>query len=68
VVRPVINEIKAIRVAQPDRVIAIIIPEVVETSWFSLPLHNQRAGLLKAALLFSGEKNVISVPWYPDGI
>jgi amino acid transporter len=69
-IRPVIGEVKAIRLAQPDRVIAVIIPEVVEMNWFTWPLHNQRAGMLKTALLFSGEKNVvvINVPWYPDEI
>jgi hypothetical protein len=65
-IRPVLAEIKKIRKEQPDRVIAVIIPEVVEPNWFLWPLHNQRAGMLKTSLLFSGEQNVvvINVPWY----
>jgi amino acid transporter len=67
-VKPILAEVKSIRAAQPERVVAVIIPELVESDWFSWPLHNQRAGLLKTALLFSGEKNVvvINVPWYHD--
>jgi hypothetical protein len=69
-IRPVIAEVKQIRGKEPNRTVAVIIPEIVETNWFSWPLHNQRAGLLKTALLFSGERNVvvISVPWYPEEI
>ncbi len=69
-IRPVMAEVQAIRAAQPNRVIAVIIPEVVESSWFAWPLHNQRAGMLKTVLLFSGERNVIviNVPWYPGDI
>jgi amino acid transporter len=67
-VRPVIEEVKRIRGEEPQRAIAVIVPELVESSWFTWPLHNQRAGLLKTALLLSGLKNVIviNVPWYLD--
>ena len=66
-IRPVVNEIAKIREKEPDRVIAVVISEIVESNWFHWSLHNQRAGLLKTVLLFSGLQNVvvINVPWYP---
>lgn len=50
----------------PERRIAVIIPELVETQWYQYPLHNQRATALKAALLLRGGDRivVINVPWY----
>jgi amino acid transporter len=50
----------------PDRQIAVIIPELVENRWYQYLLHNQRATMLKAALLFRGHQRVvvINVPWY----
>ena len=58
-----INQLKA---EYPDRQIAVIIPELVESRWYEYLLHNQRATALKAALLFRGGRRVvvINVPWY----
>jgi len=52
----------------PDRVIAVVIPELVEKRWYNYFLHNQRAAVLKAMLYFLGSKNIIvvNVPWYVD--
>ena len=49
-----------------DRVIAVVIPELVEKRWYHYVLHNQRAAVLKAMLYFLGSKNIIvvNVPWY----
>ena len=51
---------------QPDRQVAVVIPELVERRWYNYVLHNQRAAVLKAMLYFLGNKNVIvvNVPWY----
>ena len=50
----------------PDRLIAVIIPELVETRWWDWLLHNHRATALKANLLLLGDPRivVINVPWY----
>ncbi len=50
----------------PDRMIAVIIPELIEARWYQYLLHNQRATGLKAALLLRGDSRVvvINVPWY----
>lgn len=52
----------------PDRQVAVVIPELIEKRWYNYILHNQRAAALKAMLYFLGNKNiiVINVPWYVD--
>ena len=49
-----------------NRQIAVIVPELVEHRPFHYWLHNQRATLLKAALLFRNDRRivVVNVPWY----
>jgi hypothetical protein len=51
---------------QPDRQIAIVIPEIVQDRWYNYALHNQRATALKALLYFLGNRQimVVNVPWY----
>jgi amino acid transporter len=50
----------------PDGIVAVVIPELVESRWYHYLLHNQRASLLKALLLVKGNERVvvINVPWY----
>ena len=63
---PLMDFITELKAAYPDRTIAVIIPELVETQWYEYLLHNQRATGLKAALLLRGGERVtvINVPWY----
>ncbi|HTQ11745.1 MAG TPA: APC family permease [Fimbriimonadaceae bacterium] len=63
---PLLNLIRDLEDQHPDRQIAVIIPELVETKWWQHFLHNQQAAGLKAALLFRGDRRivVINVPWY----
>jgi Amino acid permease len=55
--------------ANPERDLAVIVPELVSTRWYHYLLHNQTAALIKAYLLFSGFRRVvvINVPWYLSG-
>jgi hypothetical protein len=50
----------------PERIIAVIIPELVEPHWYHYLLHNQRAAWLKADLFLRGDRRVvvINIPWY----
>ena len=52
--------------SDPGRQIAIVIPNLVENKWYHYFLHNQRAVLLRAALLLRADRNVVvvNVPWY----
>ena len=63
---PLLAYIDGLKLEHPDRLIAVIVPELVESRWYEYLLHNQRATGLKAALLFRGDRRVvvISVPWY----
>ncbi len=48
------------------RLIAVIIPELVETHWCEYLLHNHLATWLKADLMLQEEQRivVINLPWY----
>jgi amino acid transporter len=63
---PLLDYITTLKEEHPDRQIAVIIPELVESRWYQYPLHNQRATGLKAALLLRGDQRVvvINIPWY----
>jgi amino acid transporter len=66
VINPIVDYALELAKKNPDRQIAVIIPEFVEKHWLSYTLHNQRATWLKAALLLKGNDRivVINVPWY----
>ncbi|HTZ74382.1 MAG TPA: APC family permease [Candidatus Aquilonibacter sp.] len=68
VLKPILDYVNEIKTAHPHRQIAIIVPELVEKHWYHYPLHNQRAELLKAFLLYYGCQQIvlINVPWYID--
>jgi len=50
----------------PDREIAVMVPEMVERRWYYQALHNQRGNLLKGLLYLKGSERimVINAPWY----
>jgi len=66
VINPILDYILEIEEKNPDREIAVLVPELVVQRWYHYFLHNQRAALLKALLLLKGNQRiiVIDVPWY----
>jgi len=66
IIKPILDYVMEVETDNPDRQIAVIVPELVERHWYHYPLHNQRAELLKALLLVKGSRNIvlINVPWY----
>ncbi len=66
VITPLVDYVLSISDSHPDRVVVVIVPELVEKRWYHYPLHNQRAQALKALLLVRGNQRVITmnVPWY----
>jgi len=66
VITPIVEYVLKTERASPGRNIAVIVPELVERHWYHYPLHNQRAQLLKAFILFKGDRRIIliNVPWY----
>ncbi len=65
-VRPLVEYVNRLKDGHPSRLIAVIIPELVETHWYQYLLHNHRAMWLKADLLLEEDQRVvvINVPWY----
>jgi amino acid transporter len=66
VFNPMIDYILDVKRRNPDRQIAVLIPELVARRWYHHLLHNKRAAMLKALLLVRGDEDVvvINVPWY----
>lgn len=63
---PILNYVLELEKQNPDRPIAVILPEMVERHWAHYFLHNQRAEVLKTWLLLRGNRRIvlINVPWY----
>jgi amino acid transporter len=66
ILKPILEYVMKVEKENPDRQIAVIVPELIEKHWYHYPLHNQRAELLKVFLLThaSGRIVLINVPWF----
>ena len=66
VLSPLVDHILLLEARNPDRQIAVLVPELVVQKWWQTLLHNQRAQLLKLLLLIRGNRRiiVINIPWY----
>lgn len=64
--QPLLDYIQEVKKEKPDRLIAVVIPELVQTRWYEYFLHNQRAAFLKMRLFLQGDERivVINTPWY----
>jgi amino acid transporter len=63
---PIVAHVLKTAKANPERQVAVVIPEVVEDRWYNHLLHAQNAAMLKALLYFQGTGSVVvvNVPWY----
>jgi hypothetical protein len=68
VLTPIFEHILELERQYPDRLIAVLVPELVERQCYYYVLHNQRAAALKLILYLKGTGRiiVINVPWYLD--
>jgi amino acid transporter len=66
VVQPILDHVLEVERKNPNRTIAVLLPELVERQWYQYFLHNQRARILAARLLLQGEHRIVivNVPWY----
>ena len=66
IVRPIVNYTLELERTYPDCTIAVLIPELVESRWYYVLLHNNRSQALKALLLISGNQRttIINIPWH----
>jgi hypothetical protein len=60
-----LKQVTELAAEQPDRPIAVVIPEIVKAHWWDYLLHSSRTRRLRAALLRHGGPNlaVVIVPW-----
>lgn len=65
-VKPLLHHIEEIKGRYPRRLVAVIIPEIVEKHWWFAPLHSRRASRLMSALRARRDARVIVIdlPWF----
>ena len=64
VLRPLLEYVNELDDARPDSYVTVVLPEFVPARWWHHLLHNQRALLIKGALLFKPNTIVTSVPFH----
>lgn len=60
----ILNYIEELRQKDPDCWITVVVPEILPARWWQNILHNQRALMLKAALLFKDRVVLTDVPFH----
>ena len=65
VITPILNFIWQLEGSNPESVIAVLVPQLIESRWYYGLLHNRRAEILKTLLLLNGRNRIliINVPW-----
>jgi amino acid transporter len=63
-IEPLLEYIDEVDAGQPDDFVTIVLPEFVPARWWHHVFHNQRALLIKGALLFRPNVVVTSVPFH----
>jgi hypothetical protein len=62
---PLLQLIRATERDYPNRLIAVLIPEVVKEHWWQYVLHTHRAQRIRSALVrYGSHLVVISIPWH----
>jgi amino acid transporter len=66
IIAPLMTYILKLEAENPNRKIAVLLPELVVQHWWENALHNQRVQLLKFMLLVRGHQRivVVNIPWY----
>lgn len=66
IVKPIVNYALQKQMEEPDRIITMLIPELVESHWYHYLLHNNRPEAIRALLLFNGNQRitVATIPYH----
>ena len=66
VIGPLMDYILKLEQDNPDRKVAVLLPELVVRHWWENALHGQRVQLLKLLLLMKTKQRVVvvNIPWY----
>jgi amino acid transporter len=69
IIKPLVEHILELEQEHPDRMIAVLLPELVERHWLHYFLHNQRPEMIAIRLMRAGKQRImiVNVPWHlPD--
>jgi amino acid transporter len=61
---PLLEYIEDLQAARPNDYVTVVLPEFIPARWWQHLLHNQKALLIKGALLFKPRVVVTSVPFH----
>jgi amino acid transporter len=63
---PLVEYVERLKAQHPERLITVVVPEVVKVRWWQFLMHNYRAERLRSSLLRRGDPRlvVVSIPWY----
>jgi len=66
IISPLMEYILTLEHDNPDRKVAVLLPELVVRHWWENALHGQRVQLLKLLLLLRAKQRVVvvNIPWY----
>jgi amino acid transporter len=66
ILTPIVDYVLEVERKNPNRLVAVLIPEMVERHWYHYLLHNNRAEVLKALLLLRGNQRIVivNIPTY----
>jgi amino acid transporter len=64
--QPLLDFVNRIKKERPGRLIAVVIPQLVEPHWYEYLLHDLDAARLRTWLFLEGDQRtvVLSIPWY----
>jgi len=69
IIKPLVERILELEREHPDRMIAVLLPELVERHWLHYFLHNQRPEMIAVRLMRRSKQRImiVNVPWHmPD--
>jgi hypothetical protein len=61
VITPILNYIWQLEGKNSDKVIVVLVPQLIESRWYYGLLHNRRADILKTVLLLKGRNRILIV-------
>lgn len=66
IIAPLMEYVLTLERDNPDRKVAVLLPELVVRHWWENALHGQRVQLLKLLLLLKAKQRVVvvNIPWY----
>jgi amino acid transporter len=66
IIKPLVERVLELEQRHPNRMIAVLLPELIERHWFHYLLHNQRPEMIAARLMLHGKQRImiVNIPWH----